>query len=87
MRYTDRVTDADLLARISCDPAVLAGKPVIAGTRVSVDYVLNLLAHGASVEEIVEEYAGLTPDDIRACLLFAQKAIESTSFFPTAAPA
>jgi uncharacterized protein (DUF433 family) len=66
------VTDADLLARISCDPAVLAGKPVIAGTRLSVDYVLNLLAHGASVAEIVEEYAGLAADDIRACLLFAR---------------
>jgi uncharacterized protein (DUF433 family) len=81
------VTDADLLARISCDPAVLAGKPVIGGTRLSVDYVLNLLAHGASVEEIVDEYSGLTADDIRACLLFAQRAIESTSFFPTPTPA
>ncbi len=67
------MTDADLLARISCDPAVLAGKPVIAGTRLSVDYVLNLLAHGASPDEIIKEYAGLTADDIRACLLFAQK--------------
>ncbi|MDH7489049.1 MAG: DUF433 domain-containing protein [Anaerolineae bacterium] len=42
-------------------------KPVIRGTRLTVEYVLNLLAHGATVDEIIQEYEGLTPEDIQAC--------------------
>ena len=50
---------------------MLAGKPTVRGTRLSVEFILNLLAHGASEEEILSEYEGLTPEDIAACLLFA----------------
>lgn len=71
-----------LLERIEQDPDVLAGKPVIAGTRLSVEYILNLLAQGASKGELLEEYDGLDPRDIRACLLFAQKMVADTSFMP-----
>ncbi len=46
----------------------MVGKPVIRGTRLSVEYILNLLAHGATVTEILEEYEGLVEADIRACL-------------------
>lgn len=60
----------------------MAGKPVIKGTRLSVEYVLNLLAHNAKVEEILEEYEGLTPEDIHACLLFAKNALANTDFMP-----
>ena len=60
-----------LLERIVVDPRVMVGKPIIRGTRLTVEYILNLLAHGATVEEILEEYQGLTEDDIKACLLFA----------------
>ena len=59
-----------LLERIVVDPRVMVGKPIIRGTRLTVEYILNLLAHGATVEEILEEYQGLTEDDIKACLLF-----------------
>jgi uncharacterized protein (DUF433 family) len=62
--------------------AILGGKPVICGTRLSVDHVLNLLAHGASPEEILTEYKGLVPEDIQATLLFASQALSSTSFMP-----
>jgi len=74
--------DEKLLERISLDPKVLAGKPVIRGTRLAVEYILNLLAHGASVAEILDEYEGLTAEDIQACLLFATRAMEDTSFAP-----
>ncbi len=71
-----------LLERITMDPKVMVGKPVIRGTRLTVEYILNLLAHGATPEEILQEYRGLTREDIQACLLFATKALESTVFMP-----
>jgi uncharacterized protein (DUF433 family) len=76
------VKDQQLLDRITLNPKVMAGKPVIKGTRLTVEYILNLLAHGASMEEILEEYKGLTPEDIQACLLFATRSLENTSFMP-----
>ncbi len=76
--------DEKLLERIVINPKVMGGKPVIRGTRLTVEYILNLLAHGAKVEEILQEYKGLTEDDIRACILFATKALENTEFMPLA---
>lgn len=74
--------DEELLARIAIDPKVMVGKPVIKGTRLTVDHVLNLLAHGATMAEITQEYEGLTEEDIQACFLFATKALEDASFVP-----
>jgi len=62
----------------------MVGKPVIQGTRLTVEYILNLLAHGATVAEILEEYDGLTQEDIHACLLFATRSLENTAFMPLA---
>lgn len=76
--------DQELLKRIVLNPAVMRGKPVIRGTRLAVDFILNLLAHGATEAEIMEEYEGLTPEDIRACILFATKSLETTEFMPLA---
>ena len=76
------MTDQRLLERITIDPNVLVGKPVIKGTRLSVEYILNLLAHGSTAADIVEEYQGLTPEDIQACLLFAARSLENTAFMP-----
>jgi len=76
------VKDQQLLDRITLNPKVVVGKPVIKGTRLTVEYILNLLAHGATMEEILEEYNGLTPEDIQACLLFATRSLENTSFMP-----
>jgi uncharacterized protein (DUF433 family) len=76
------MTDEQLLQRITTDPAVMVGKPVILGTRLTVDYILNLLAHGATYDEILAEYNGLTIADIQACLLFATKSLQNTSFMP-----
>jgi len=71
-----------LLERITINPKVMVGKPVIKGTRLTVEYILGLLAHGASIEEILDEYVGLVYEDIQACLLFASKAMETTAFMP-----
>ena len=74
--------DEELLERITLNPKVMVGKPVIKGTRLTVDYIINLLAHGATEKEIIEEYRGLTQEDIQACLLFASKSLKNTMFMP-----
>jgi uncharacterized protein (DUF433 family) len=74
------MTDQELLNRIATNPQVMVGKPVIRGTRLTVEYILNLLAHGATESEILAEYEGVTAADIRACLLFAARSLESDSF-------
>jgi uncharacterized protein (DUF433 family) len=79
------MSDQALLQRITQNPDVLAGKPVIAGTRLSVEFIVNLLAHGATEQEILAEYSRLTPDDIQACLLFAARTLQQASFMPLAA--
>ena len=79
------MTDQQLLERISLDPAIMTGKPVIRGTRLTVEYVLNLLAHGAAMADIVREYEGLAPEDIQACLLFATRSLQDMDFMPLAA--
>jgi len=76
------MTDQELLNRIATNPQVMVGKPVIRGTRLTVAYILNLLAHGATESEILAEYEGVTAADIRACLLFAARSLESASFMP-----
>ena len=57
--------------RIVVNPEVLCGKPVIKGTRISVEFVTDLLAHGWTTDEILHEYDHLVIDDIRACVAFA----------------
>lgn len=63
------------LQRIVSDPKVMLGKPVIKGTRLTVEHLLNLLASGVTPEEIVAEYDGLSVQDIRACLRFAAQSL------------
>jgi uncharacterized protein (DUF433 family) len=79
------MTDEQLLSRIATDPKVMVGKPTVRGTRLTVEYILRRLAHGAAVGELLTEYPGLTSDDVQACLLFASQSLASTSFMPLAA--
>jgi uncharacterized protein (DUF433 family) len=74
--------DDQLLARITTSADTMAGQPVIAGTRLTVAYILNLLAHGATEAEILDEYDRLERADLRACLLFGAKALADASFMP-----
>ena len=66
------MSDLELLSRITVDNKIVAGKPTFKGTRLAVEYILNLLAFGETTDEILKEYDGLTPEDIQACQLFAR---------------
>ena len=74
--------DDQLLDRIVLNPQVMLGKPVIKGTRLTVEFILGLLAHGASEQEVLEEYHHLTSEDIHACLLFASRTVADSSYMP-----
>jgi len=63
--------------RIIVDPKVLVGKPVIRGTRIAVEFVVDLLGRGCTTEEILREYDHLTPEDIQACLAYAGEVLRS----------
>ena len=70
--------------RISLAPDVLAGKPVVRGTRVSVEFVIGLMADGWSETDILQNYPGLTHDDVIACLAYARDTLSSEKVFPSA---
>ena len=57
--------------RININPEVLTGKPVVKGTRLAVEFIIDLLAHGWSEAEILDNYPGLAREDIQACLAYA----------------
>lgn len=81
------MNEDELLDRISANPRIMVGKPVIRGTRLTVEYILELLVHGTAMEDILAEYPGLVKDDIYACLLFASKTLQDASFIPIEAEA
>lgn len=76
------MNDDTLRERITLNRNVMAGKPVIKGTRLTVEFILHLLAHGSTVSDILDEYKGLEPEDIQACLLFAGESLSRTEFRP-----
>lgn len=63
----------ELLSRITVDPAIFGGKPIVRGMRISVETILALLAQGETVGSLIEDYPELEPDDIRACLACAHR--------------
>jgi uncharacterized protein (DUF433 family) len=69
------MTESDLLARITVNPAIFGGKPIIRGYRMAVENILGLLAEGDSPEAILEAYPWLEAEDIRACLAFAHRLV------------
>lgn len=70
--------------RIVLDPAILAGKPVIRGTRLSVDFIIGLMADGWSEPDILRNYPGLAHEDIAACLAYARDVLKSEKVYPAA---
>ena len=72
-------------SRITLDPAVLAGKPIIRGTRLSVEFVIGLLAERWSEADILAAYPGLEPADVQACLAYARDILASERIYPSAA--
>jgi uncharacterized protein (DUF433 family) len=71
----------DWRSRIVLDPKVLVGKPVIKGTRISVELVIDLLARGYTPDQIRQQYDHLTPEDIQACLAYASEILRSEKVY------
>jgi uncharacterized protein (DUF433 family) len=74
----------ELKDRITIDPKVLVGKPVIAGTRISVEFIVDLLASGWSHEQILASYPHISEVDILACLQYAGELLHSERVYPLA---
>jgi uncharacterized protein (DUF433 family) len=64
-----------LLARITVNPDVFGGKPIIRGRRLAVEHVLGMLAAGDSIEDLLREYPWLERDDVKACLVYAKRLV------------
>lgn len=77
--------DEQLLERVTLDLEVMAGKPVIRGTRVPVELIVRMLAQGVPEESILAEYPGLQTEDVRAALAYAAQTLSSEDVFPLAA--
>jgi uncharacterized protein (DUF433 family) len=69
------MNEAELLGRITVNPHVFGGKPIIRGRRLAVEHVLGMLAAGSTEEELLAGYDWLEPEDIRACLVYARRAV------------
>jgi uncharacterized protein (DUF433 family) len=69
--------------RIIADPGVLVGKAVIKGTRLAVEFIIDLLANGWSEQQILDNYPGITHDDITACLRYANELVKSERVYQT----
>jgi uncharacterized protein (DUF433 family) len=68
--------------RIVLDPKVLAGKPVVKGTRLAVEFVVGLLAQGWSEADVLRNYPGLGHEDVLACLAYAQETLQRERVYP-----
>ena len=69
--------DGIIVVRIVANPGILGGKPIVEGTRLSVEHILGLLANGMSYEEIIADYPDLTEESIQAVIAYAAKALRN----------
>jgi uncharacterized protein (DUF433 family) len=69
------MTEDEVLERITIDPAIFGGKPIIRGMRIGVEHILGMLAAGDSPERLLEEYSFLEPADIQACMAYAHRSM------------
>lgn len=79
------MTQSCLPTRIVVDPAILVGKPVVRGTRLSVEFLIGLMADGWVEADILSNYPGLTHEDLSACLAYARDVLASERVYPSAA--
>ena len=68
--------------RIIIDPEILVGKPVVKGSRLALEFIIDLLAKGWSEDEILRNYPGLSQEDIRACLSYASEILRAEKIYP-----
>ncbi len=74
------IENVDWRGRIVTDPHILVGKPVIKGTRISVDLILGWLANGWSIEDILDSYPHITREDVQAALAFAAEMLREEEY-------
>ena len=67
---------------IGVDPQILVGKPIVKGTRISVELVIDLLASGWTEQQVLDSYPTLNANDVRACLAYASEILHSEKVFP-----
>jgi uncharacterized protein (DUF433 family) len=72
--------------RIILDPHIVTGKPIVKGTRLSVEFLLDLLAQGWSEAEILRNYPGLTPEDLQACFGYVGAMLKAEKVYPLQPP-
>jgi uncharacterized protein (DUF433 family) len=72
--------------RIAVDPEILVGKPVVKGTRLAVEFIIDLMAQGWTEADIVRNYPGVTRQDIQACLAYASTMLKAERVYPFAVP-
>lgn len=82
MKGYHQVMDEQLVQRIALDPEVMAGKPVIRGTRIPVELIVRMLAQGIPESEILQEYPRLRSEDLRAALVYAAQTLAHEDVFP-----
>jgi len=76
------VLSVDWKDRITVDPGILVGKPVVKGTRLAVEFIVDLLAQGWSVDDVLRNYPGLTHEDVQACLRYASAVLHAEKVYP-----
>jgi len=76
--------EKELLKRVIINPKIMVGKPVIKGTRITVEAILRKLAQNIDTKEILEDYPRLTKEDIQAAIMYAESLVENTEIFPLA---
>lgn len=79
------MNNGNLMERIIIEPKILAGKPVIKGTRIPVELILKKLGQNIDVEEILRDFPRLTTEDIKAAILYAEALVEDIEVYPLAA--
>jgi uncharacterized protein (DUF433 family) len=76
----------DWQERIVIDPDVLVGKPILKGTRLAVEFIIDLLAQGWTEADILRNYPGLTHQDVQACLAYASRMLRAEKVYLLAVP-
>lgn len=79
------MTDEELLKRITFNPAIFGGKPIIRGMRIAAEHILGMLAAGSTAEELLAGYPFLEKEDIQACLVYAHRIVAHERIEPALA--
>lgn len=72
----------DWRQRVVVDPKILVGKPIVRGTRLSVEFIVGLFAQGWTLQQVLDNHPGLTPEDVQACFGYTGEVLQSEQIYP-----